>query len=1025
MSTASNSGIDTRNNFENSSTDLEVQSMTFSSAALTALASPYLWQLGTSVVGGSDFIRAWNQNNAAGVTISIVDEGVNYLHADLLGSYNTAIDYDPRDAGASDAMPDTSAQHHGTEVAGLIAGNIDNGIGTVGAAQGATITGTYLRFGGLFDLSELDEIIEHQKNYDVSNNSWGFTTSFSDNFKTGQFAAAAAALQTVVEDGRDGLGTVMVVAAGNGKIQTANGNIGDDSNFHNLSNSRFVIAVGAHDQSGAPAFFSSPGTNVLLTAPGVGILTDDGTSAGSTATSYFSGTSAATPLVSSTVALMLAANPDLGYRDVQEILAISATSRLDGHSAANGFDGYNGGGLMFDRLGGYGMLDASAAVALARNWSYTSTAANERELDFSFTPTANLDPTHASLTYHFMPANAEKFSTGYVEIDLAISDADLADLRIDLVSPNGTDSELAENLNQAGGRTYLSFTFSSVQMMGENPYGTWTLNFSHATPASTFTVYQADVHVYGDVRSADDTYYYTSSYAALAAGDVTRTHAVDTDGGSDTLNFAAGDQKVVLDLSGATASSFQNTPVHLDGTFENAIGTMYDDVLTGSAGNNKLVGDLGNDLLSGGAGNDILLGGAGDDVLNGGSGSDTIAGGAGLDMAVFEGTWSDYDITFNAAGGSYRVAHHGTSDVDIVTGVELFDFLALGIGSQVDVAKTLEVAPTVVSVAAATAQTGLQGAARSIAVITATDANLVLGDRLSFSLSNADGSAYHGSFLIAQTSATTAVIYSNDPSVHLDGSVIVKISDLDSHSVSRSIDMTGFASPSGTDGQSAAPQTVSTALSSYTLGAGSLNLTHTGSAAFTGVGNGLNNVIIGGTGDDYLIGLDGNDVLIDGSGLNTLQGGKGDDVYAVQSNADTVFEFANEGTDQVQTFLASYHLSANVENLTFVGNMDHSGLGNELSNVITGSGGNDTLDGGVGAPDTLIGGAGNDTYILNNGSDVVVENADGGTDTVQIATLGAYHLGANVENLTHMGSNAFIGIGNGLNNVIIGGAGND
>src|SRR5947209_8629872 len=99
MTTASNSGIYTEYTQEDDQLDLEVQSMNFSSAALTALASPYLWHLGSSVAGGSNFIGAWNQNNAAGVTISIVDEGVNYLHADLVGSYNTAIDYDPRDVG--------------------------------------------------------------------------------------------------------------------------------------------------------------------------------------------------------------------------------------------------------------------------------------------------------------------------------------------------------------------------------------------------------------------------------------------------------------------------------------------------------------------------------------------------------------------------------------------------------------------------------------------------------------------------------------------------------------------------------------------------------------------------------------------------------------------------------------------------------------------------------------------------------------------------------------------------------------
>src|SRR4051794_39070368 len=118
MTTASNSSIDTQDSLENDRASLEVQSMNFSSAALAALASPYLWHLGNTYAGGSDFVGAWSQNNAAGVTISIVDQGVNYLHADLVGSYNTAIDYDPRDVGNNDAMPDTAAQHHGTNVAG-------------------------------------------------------------------------------------------------------------------------------------------------------------------------------------------------------------------------------------------------------------------------------------------------------------------------------------------------------------------------------------------------------------------------------------------------------------------------------------------------------------------------------------------------------------------------------------------------------------------------------------------------------------------------------------------------------------------------------------------------------------------------------------------------------------------------------------------------------------------------------------------------------------------------------------------
>ena len=185
---------------------------------------------------------------------------------DLQHAYDTASDYDPRDAGESIARPDTANEKHGTRVAGVIAGSIDNDIGTIGGALGGTITATYLRFGGYFQMGELDEIIAHQQNFDVSNNSWGFTQAFADNFKSSSFDPVEAALEAGAANGRGGRGTVFVFAAGNGKNEIGGVNIGDDSNYHNLQNSRFTIAVGAHDINGAITYFSSPGTNVLLTA---------------------------------------------------------------------------------------------------------------------------------------------------------------------------------------------------------------------------------------------------------------------------------------------------------------------------------------------------------------------------------------------------------------------------------------------------------------------------------------------------------------------------------------------------------------------------------------------------------------------------------------------------------------------------------------------------------------------------------------------------------------------------------------
>ena len=70
--------------------------------------------------------------------------------------------------------------------------------------------------------------------------------------------------------------------------------------------------------------------------------------------------------------------------------------------------------------------------------------------------------------------------------------------------------------------------------------------------------------------------------------------------------------------------------------------------------------------------------------------------------------------------------------------------------------------------------------------------------------------------------------------------------------------------------------------------------------------------------------------------------------------------------------------------------------------------------------DTLAGGSGNDTYVLSR-ADIVVEQANGGTDTIQSSI--DYTLGANLENLTlGQGGTATVGVGNQLNNALAGNA---
>ncbi|MDR7307614.1 calcium-binding protein, partial [Rhodoferax saidenbachensis] len=206
------------------------------------------------------------------------------------------------------------------------------------------------------------------------------------------------------------------------------------------------------------------------------------------------------------------------------------------------------------------------------------------------------------------------------------------------------------------------------------------------------------------------------------------------------------------------------------------------------------------------------------------------------------------------------------------------------------------------------------------------------------------------------------------------------------------------------------------------------NITYTGTGAFSGTGNALDNVMTGNSGNNTLLGGAGNDTLDGGVGADALQGGIGDDTYVVDNASDVVTENANEGIDTVLSSI-TWTLGANIENLTLTGNNAVSGTGNALDNVLkgnsnantlTGGAGNDTLDGG-GLADNMAGGTGDDIYVVDVFNDVVTEALNEGIDTVQSSI--DWSLGGNIENLTLTGTAGLSGTGNNLDNVIKGNAG--
>jgi Ca2+-binding RTX toxin-like protein len=191
---------------------------------------------------------------------------------------------------------------------------------------------------------------------------------------------------------------------------------------------------------------------------------------------------------------------------------------------------------------------------------------------------------------------------------------------------------------------------------------------------------------------------------------------------------------------------------------------------------------------------------------------------------------------------------------------------------------------------------------------------------------------------------------------------------------------------------------VQASIAAYTLAANVEKLTYVGTGDFTGNGNTLNNVIIGGA---------GHDTLRSGGGNDTLYGGAGNDTVYGEGGIDRVY--AGDGADKVFGGASNDNLSGDAG--------DDWLLGEGNRDYLYGWTGNDVLDGGADI-DQMVGCAGNDTYIVDSVGDVVTEKANEGIDTVQSSV--SYTLGGYVENLVLTGTGAIKGTGNGGHNMIVG-----
>jgi hypothetical protein len=630
-----------------------------------------------------DLQTIWQEYSGAGVSVGVYDNGIEYTHPDLAANYD-ASKHVIVDGQALDPSPSgIVTAEHGTAVSGVIAA-VDNDVGGVGVAFGASITGVNI-FGGPADINGADisgfsQAIYQAWTFDIINNSWGATPDFNNETNAAMLAAFAG-FEYAVQTGRGGLGTIVVKAAGNDW---------DSSQGDFLNASRYTITVAAHDQDGDASWYTNRGANVLVSAPSsgssadgdAGILTTDETGGeGYAAGDYtygFGGTSSATPVVAGVVALMLDANPNLGWRDVQSILAYSATkigdvpgatapvpADSDGDGVAdttvdfpieffdwfyNSASDWNGGGLHFSEDYGFGGVDAYAATRMAEVWSLFG-AAQVSTNEQSFTgimqsPALAFDNQWVEASYTYAGPQME---LEYVEVYVSYTSGgglmglfgDMEDVSIELVSAEGSVVSLMqaasdytgtnEFLNplqglESGGT--VTWTFGVNAFRGEDLTGDWTVRIvdvanDFISDGGVLNSFQ--LTFYGAAPTTDDVYHYTAEMLTLGlAGDAGRT-TLDDAGGDDWFDFSASGGTIFSDMSvGGTTTLNGVTIIETTGTtvIENAVSGDGNDTLLGNGVANQLYGMRGDDTLSGGAANDTLSGGAANDTLWGGIGDD-------------------------------------------------------------------------------------------------------------------------------------------------------------------------------------------------------------------------------------------------------------------------------------------------------------------------------------------------------------------------------------------------------------------
>ncbi len=516
----------------------------------------------TSGVAGNDLnlLKTWNAGvYGKGITVQVSDDGVEYLHEDLVANYNLlggSRDYF-NTVWVSNSAPPTDSDYHGTSVAGLIAAVGGNGKGSTGVAPQATLIATNFMSD---DVSKTSDVVADQPkgNVDVVNMSWGFPqnsfnsvdTAFEDQLKEG------------VTNGRNGKGKIYVKSSGNSRVEEVARGIDDYRLgfcvFDDYSNTPYTINVGAYLATGVVTNYSSPGSNLWVASTGgydgvkapamvttdrkgcslgyanSGLTGNSGTigsgfqkgnngNSGCNYTVQFNGTSSAAPTTAGAVALLLSAYPKLNWRDVKYILAKTAEeAALDFDNSENYLyslnrttylsqkspTGYkwdedwvtNAAGFRFSNYYGFGKVNVDKAIEFAA--TYTSIFTTPLiESSQSVTGLSVSIPDFSSTGATATIAFTEDITIEAIQITPDVTHANAGELAVELISPRGLRSVVIPMNNAldkiANIRNMRLLTNAFYQ---ESSLGTWTMKVVDGRSGTAGTINGWKINVMGQAK---------------------------------------------------------------------------------------------------------------------------------------------------------------------------------------------------------------------------------------------------------------------------------------------------------------------------------------------------------------------------------------------------------------------------------------------------------------------------------------------------------------------------------------------